>query len=88
MRQPSTDEKQDLLSGKLISELHGELQKRLVEDPASETSLLNKRLLEADLCLCTNDVAEFADHQNCRIAIVSLLFNWPSTGGGIVHTAE
>lgn len=23
-----------------------------------------------------------------RVAIVSLLFNWPSTGGGIVHTAE
>lgn len=25
---------------------------------------------------------------NTRIAIVSLLFNWPSTGGGTVHTAE
>jgi glycosyltransferase involved in cell wall biosynthesis len=24
----------------------------------------------------------------CRIAIVSFLFNWPSTGGGIVHTVE
>ena len=23
-----------------------------------------------------------------RIGIVSLLFNWPSTGGGTVHTAE
>lgn len=27
------------------------------------------------------------DHRT-RIAIVSLLFNWPSTGGGTVHTAE
>ncbi|MBI3467731.1 MAG: glycosyltransferase [Planctomycetes bacterium] len=26
--------------------------------------------------------------QRTRIGIVSLLFNWPSTGGGIVHTAE
>jgi len=24
----------------------------------------------------------------CRIAILSFLFNWPSTGGGIIHTVE
>jgi hypothetical protein len=23
-----------------------------------------------------------------KIAVVSFLFNWPSTGGGIVHTTE
>ena len=26
--------------------------------------------------------------QNVRVAIVSFLFNWPSSGGGIVHTVE
>lgn len=31
-------------------------------------------------------VPEFT--RRSRIAIVSLLFNWPSTGGGTVHTAE
>lgn len=46
---------------------------------------LNRRLLEAD---------GFANGSRSgrevptKIAIVSLLFNWPSTGGGIVHTAE
>jgi len=24
----------------------------------------------------------------CKVAILSLLFNWPSTGGGIIHTVE
>ncbi|MCP4303604.1 MAG: hypothetical protein GY788_01710, partial [bacterium] len=24
----------------------------------------------------------------CRVAIMSFLFNWPSTGGGIIHTVE
>jgi hypothetical protein len=28
------------------------------------------------------------DSRRTKIAIVSLLFNWPSTGGGTVHTAE
>lgn len=30
----------------------------------------------------------FASHRERRIAIVSLLFNWPSTGGGTIHTKE
>jgi glycosyltransferase involved in cell wall biosynthesis len=30
----------------------------------------------------------FASARPVRVAIVSLLFNWPSTGGGTVHTAE
>jgi glycosyltransferase involved in cell wall biosynthesis len=25
---------------------------------------------------------------HCKVALVSFLFNWPSTGGGIVHTVE
>ena len=28
------------------------------------------------------------DETSTRVAIISLLFNWPSTGGGTVHTAE
>ena len=28
------------------------------------------------------------NHQSTKVAILSLLFNWPSTGGGTVHTAE
>ena len=54
-------------------------------DPPSYATLLNRRLLDAD------DFFSFASPPEpipLRIAIVSLLFNWPSTGGGIVHTAE
>jgi len=28
------------------------------------------------------------DGQTCKIAVLSFLFGWPSTGGGIVHTVE
>ena len=28
------------------------------------------------------------DHGTCKVAILSFLFNWPSTGGGIIHTVE
>jgi glycosyltransferase involved in cell wall biosynthesis len=28
------------------------------------------------------------DGKACKVAVVSFLFNWPSTGGGIVHTVE
>ena len=51
--------------------------------PVSPTDLLNRRLLQAD------GVGRGSGGlPPTRIAIVSLLFNWPSTGGGIVHTAE
>jgi glycosyltransferase involved in cell wall biosynthesis len=43
---------------------------------------LNRRLIEAD------QVWSVGKRSPKRIAILSLLFNWPSTGGGIVHTAE
>lgn len=50
---------------------------------------LNQRLLMADGLLKAMDlITPAADSRRQRIAIVSLLFNWPSTGGGIVHTAE
>ncbi len=51
----------------------------------SWAKILNRRLLAADgfvVDTLPRNAVPF------RIAIVSLLFNWPSTGGGIVHTAE
>ena len=53
--------------------------------PPSYATVLNRRLLDADDLL---SVAAPQESVPFRIAIVSLLFNWPSTGGGIVHTAE
>ena len=53
--------------------------------PLSYATLLNRRLLDADDLLSIDAPRERIP---LRIAIVSLLFNWPSTGGGIVHTAE
>lgn len=49
----------------------------------AHTDRLNLRLLETDF-----GTESRAGNAPPRIAIVSLLFNWPSTGGGIVHTAE
>lgn len=51
----------------------------------SWAKILNRRLLAGDgfvFDTLPRNVVRF------RIAIVSLLFNWSSTGGGIVHTAE
>lgn len=45
----------------------------------------------ANLCASgslTSDRKTVRTTRATRIAIVSLLFNWPSTGGGTVHTAE
>ena len=88
MRRENSAGRLDLLTGKLVSDLHSEMHQRLIDDPGSKTNRHNLRLLEADLGLCGNNVVEFTGRQNYRIAVVSLLFNWPSTGGGIVHTAE
>jgi len=59
-------------------------------DGVTATDQLNQRLLMADLELSRSGGC--STHQTGatvqRIAIVSLLFNWPSTGGGIVHTTE
>lgn len=57
---------------------------------SSRADILNRRLLDADaeLFLAHGSVEPTTQHGRSRIAILSLLFNWPSTGGGIVHTAE
>ena len=53
------------------------------------TDHLNLRLLEVDVeQLEIKRTSGSPPNSDFRIAIVSLLFNWPSTGGGIVHTAE
>lgn len=66
-----------------------ELRRRIQLGSASTADRLNLRLLEAD-GLVYEPINSFSDTQSdaTRVAIVSLLFNWPSTGGGIVHTAE
>ena len=57
---------------------------------SSHADILNRRLLEADELLTKMPPANSTpgSERPLRIAVVSLLFNWPSTGGGIVHTAE
>ncbi len=64
--------------------------KRIESGNPSATDYRNLRLLEADaqLELEGERPSHTSAKNRCRIAIVSLLFNWPSTGGGIVHTAE
>lgn len=54
-------------------------------DPTTAAGRLNHRLLEAD---GVSQLPERHGQGVQKIAIVSLLFNWPSTGGGIIHTAE
>ena len=62
--------------------LHSE---HLIDGTPSKSQVLDQRLLEADGFRLTESNEQPVSK---RIAIVSLLFNWPSTGGGIVHTAE
>ena len=62
-----------------------------VNGASGPTKALNRRLLAADRVLVdTSKASEACSSAEVpfRLAIVSLLFNWPSTGGGIVHTAE
>lgn len=58
--------------------------------PRLRADILNRRLLEADTIVedCCSLSPPSLVEPPFRLAIVSLLFNWPSTGGGIVHTAE
>lgn len=56
-----------------------------INEMSSKSQVLNQRLLAADGIRLTESIEKPISK---RIAIVSLLFNWPSTGGGIVHTAE
>lgn len=67
------------------------IQEALTSESPSAATLLNRRLLAADGLLPPTDLRNSTTATGkvpTRVAIVSLLFNWPSTGGGIVHTAE
>ena len=61
---------------------------RILRDAAISSSLgladrLNLRLLQADLDMAQSGARTAVEHEvrASRIAVVSLLFNWPSTGG-------
>lgn len=69
-----------------------QLQRARQSDSACLAAKENLALLEA-VSGSAADTASTCDHQvggssRIRVAIVSFLFNWPSTGGGIIHTVE
>ncbi len=64
-------------------------------DPGCVAALANRSLLETGSIAVRlpNDqhpskVPTPNGRERARVAIVSLLFNWPSTGGGTIHTVE
>jgi glycosyltransferase involved in cell wall biosynthesis len=73
-------------------------EQSLLADPACEAARLNLALIQADLapspqpCQVPLAIARPPAFPRqlapVKVAIVSFLFNWPSTGGGIVHTVE
>jgi glycosyltransferase involved in cell wall biosynthesis len=72
-------------------------QEALAHDPACEVARANLELLEKDLGPAgavapapPSSAPSVAVEQPCggKVAVLSLLFNWPTTGGGNVHTAE
>jgi hypothetical protein len=75
-----------------------DLEAALVLDQACEPARLNLTLLQEDLRSARQAPVQLAEtpppapkpaqDDAVKIAILSFLFNWPSTGGGIVHTVE
>ena len=73
-------------SGNRLAAYRG-LQRALRRDPGCVAAHKNLELLKSHQE--TGDTPETDDTlRRPRIAILSLLFNWPSTGGGTVHTKE
>ena len=62
-----------------------QLAELVSRDPACEVARENLALVRASLDESSPVPSSKARK---RVAILSLLFNWPSTGGGIVHTVE
>jgi glycosyltransferase involved in cell wall biosynthesis len=84
------------LAGDLPAALRGFCE-ALEADPRCEAARSNLALVEADLAPTAAGSGEGAGNdptadaeagRPVKVAIVSFLFNWPSTGGGIVHTVE
>lgn len=76
----------DVLLGDLESARTEFLQARALRPdwhlPGVNLWRLGESLPSGALCVNTGDP------RRTKVALVSLLFNWPSTGGGTVHTAE
>jgi glycosyltransferase involved in cell wall biosynthesis len=87
-----------VLRGETAVALEG-FQAALSLDQGCEAARVNLALLEAEHPASPEEAKptqgnlsgdKNRQHQGaaCKIAIVSFLFNWPSTGGGIIHTIE
>lgn len=68
----------------------------LVLNPENLQARLNRDLLEVDGYTDNSSIVDSSsqatplqkDSESTKIAVLSFLFNWPSKGGGIVHTVE
>lgn len=63
-------------------------QRALQLNPENLIAKLNLDLLHADGVQATEVSSKSSSSRVTRVAVLSFLFNWPSTGGGIVHTVE
>jgi len=86
----------------VLSALEGELavaragfEESLQSDPTCEAARLNLAMFVADEATSAIDRTALLgrsvpnrSERTTRIAVLSFLFNWPSTGGGNVHTYE
>jgi glycosyltransferase involved in cell wall biosynthesis len=85
------------LSGNLHA-ARGGFREALSLHPGCEPARLNLALVEADLACpppeperapaIPDPVVAGEPSGPVKVAVVSFLFNWPSTGGGIIHTVE
>ncbi len=84
-----------LLLGK-VEESLGAFDEACRLNPDNLQARLNRDLLEADGYFRENDsrsphssiASPSQDPNATKVAVLSFLFNWPSKGGGIVHTVE
>lgn len=63
-------------------------QHALELDTTNASAQMNLELIKADQFLAKELKRDNEKERPTRIAVLSFLFNWPSTGGGIVHTVE
>ena len=79
----------DALAGDRAAARRG-LQAALDDDPACGSARSNLALLAEDRFLPESAAGGATSRKQApvKVAILSFLFNWPSTGGGIVHTVE
>lgn len=77
-----------------VAEARARLRRALELDPKSESASENLKLLgpeePPESAVAAAEPTDFQDQvaSPIKVAVVSFLFNWPSTGGGIVHTLE